>query len=377
MSIHRLKPSEITGLVEHEPGKHADGGGLYLQVAAPGQASWVYRVTTAGRERWKSLGPASLYTLAEVRDRAHALRRAKHEGRNPLAEITAATVVARATGKSFAEALAEYLKEKSPHWAASNRARELRDHQNIFAQIPDFCALPVKAIDPAAKVAALAKLTTSGQRKAKNWIGAVIKFAETGEAVQRGNAVEVKHHEAMGFAAVPTFYARIAELDTVDSRALRFLILTGARTDEVIGSTAKAPATWREIVLVDGAPTWIVPAERMKARREHRVPLSPQAVALIGERRADDVALFDVSKNAMLTVLKSCDSNGYTVHGFRASFRTWIAKVTTFGDDLGELCLAHDRRSKVEKAYQRSDLLEKRRPLMEAWSAFAARSVVG
>jgi integrase len=204
------------------------------------------------------------------------------------------------------------------------------------------------------------------------WIAGHPPPSRAGGKVRRlGAAVEVKHHEAMNWSAVPTFYRTLAELDTVESKALRFLILTGARASEVIGGDAKASATWGEIADVDGAPTWIIPAERMKAGRVHRVPLTAAAVALIGARGADDASLFsNLSEASLRTVLKACDGNGFTVHGFRASFRTWVAKATTFGDDLGELCIAHDKRSDVEKAYQRSDLLDKRREVMSAWAKF-------
>lgn len=181
----------------------------------------------------------------------------------------------------------------------------------------------------------------------------------------------MKHHEALPYSQVPSFYARLAALGTVESRALQRTILSGARSDEVIGAKAKRSATWGEIVDIDGLPTWVLPAERMKGGKTHRVPLSSQMVALLGERQADNASLFGkLSEASLRKVLKSSDGNGFTVHGFRSSFRTWIAKATTFGDDLGELCLAHDKRSKVEKAYQRSDLLEKRRPLMQAWADF-------
>jgi integrase len=256
---------------------------------------------------------------------------------------------------------------------ASNRDRETNHHKLIFGKIPAFTALPLSAIDQTAKNAAIATWQPGvrNHRDAGIYIDAIIKFAETGKLHGKPRA-EVKHHSAMLYRDVPTFYARLAVLDqSVAGAALRFLILTGARSDEVIGGRAKAPATWGEIVLVDGALTWVIPGSRMKAGREHRVPLSAAALALLGERQADDIALFKVVNDSQLRIaLKASDGNGFTVHGFRATFRTWIAKATTFGDDLGELCLAHDKRSAVEKAYQRSDLLEKRREVMSAWAKF-------
>jgi integrase len=365
-----LKAAEISKLLAI-PGKHADGDGLYLFARPSGKASWVAQYRFAGQTHWATIGPAALVSLADARKKHLELRLAVFNGVDPRGTIVAGT--ARAAGPTFREALDEYVKAKLPTWAVSNRDRELRHHAFVFSKSPDFTALPLAAIDQAAKNAAIA----TWEPKSRNYrdmgiyIDAVIKAAETGKVRHSSAAVEVKHHEAMGYAVVPTFYRLLTELDTVESRALRFLILTGARTDEVIGAKAKAPATWREIADVDGAPTWIIPAERMKGGKLHRVPLSAAAVALLGERRADDVSLFGgLGERSLRNALKSCDSNGYTVHGFRSSFRTWIAKATTFGDDLGELCIAHDKRSAVEKAYQRSDLLERRREVMEKWAAF-------
>jgi integrase len=369
MSIHRIqddRKGELARLMRTK-GKHSDGGGLYLQVASPGQASWVYR----HKERWKSIGPANLFTIEEARDRVHALRKAVHAGKDPFQMFAAD--LAEPAGKIFADALTEYIKVKEPTWKPTSRARERRDHERTFAEIPDFTALLVKDIDQAAKSNALAKLGSSGRRKAKSWIGAVIRFAETGEIRERGGSDEVEHHAAMPYAKVPGFYTRLSEVGTADARALQWTILTGARTDEVIGAKYKAPATWGEIVETDGLPTWVISADRMKATKVHRVPLSAAAVALLGERQADDVPLFKVShSNAMLNVLRKNDGDEFTVHGFRSSFEDWAAETTDFPRDLVKLCTAHDKRTKVDKAYQRSDLLKKRREIMQAWSDFCA-----
>jgi integrase len=292
-----------------------------------------------------------------------------------------AVAPARAVGATFGEWLGKYLKIKDTHWSASNRERERRDHEREFAKIPEFTALPVSAIDQEAKNTALAKLLPSGRRKATSWISAVVNYAQTGVIIQRGVSDETEHHEAMPWAQVPGFYKRIAELDSVDARALRWTILTGARTDEVIGAKkggkwTKHPATWGEIADVNGQPTWVIPKERMKGKTKmHRVPLTPQMVALLGERQADDALLFKVSsQNAMLNTLKANGGNGYTVHGFRTSFTEYVAAETDYSDDLADRCIAHERRSKVRRAYQRDDLLPKRREIMTRWAAFVCGS---
>jgi integrase len=373
-----------------EPGKHCDGGGLYLEVAAPGQASWMYRY----KNRWGSLGSANGYNIREAREKAAKLWQAARRGEDPfalLATLRAPRPAEKPKGKLFSEALREYLAAKSPHWSPSNRARELRRHEFLFDQIPTFTALRLLEIDQAAKNSALA--TWDGQEKARRdvgfYINAVIAYAETGKLRIVGAKPKAKHHEAIGWRDVPAFYARVAELDSVDARALRFLMLTGARTDEVIGRKnkgvwLKARPTWREISEVDGKPVWIIPGQLldedenfrgMKGKIDHTVPLSAAALALLGERRADNVPLFKTtSQNALLAVIRKFDDKN-TVHGLRSTISDWGIE-NRFGADLVDMCIAHgiDRDEwtdpKTRKAYQRSELLALRREVMLAWSDF-------
>jgi integrase len=367
VAIHLIKPSSVAELIDNQPGKHPDGGGLYLQVGAPGQASWIFR----HRNKWRSFGPADIVNITEARDRALALRKAANAGQCPIAMLDGGATAA--TGKTFEEAKADYLAEKE--WKASNRARELRRYELLFAEIPWFTALPLAAItqDHKNKAVAHFPLGTTKRKLAFIYIKAILSFAEDGtmkRGKKRGGGT-VKHHEAMPWCDVPAFYQRLSKLDSVDARALQFTILTTLRTSEVIGEKAKAPATWGEIGEEDGKPVWIVPAERMKASREHRVPLTPQMMKVLGKKQAPDVPLFKVSsQSAMLDTLRSLDGNGYKVHGFRASFETWGQEATNFPRDLVKLCTAHDKRSATDKAYQRSDLLEKRREIMTAWSDY-------
>src|SRR5882757_9405091 len=205
MAIHRIRAdrkNELDRLMRTK-GKHSDGGGLYLQVAAPGQASWVYR----HKEQWKSIGPANAYTIAEAREKARLLRVEVVEQRDPFQMIASRRV--KPAGKTFAQATAEYLAAKSPHWAASNRARELRRYDFLFSQTPDFVALPLSAIDQAAKNTALA--TWDGKTKARRDVGfyieAIIRYAETGKLRVPRIADAQEHHEAMPWRSVPGFYA--------------------------------------------------------------------------------------------------------------------------------------------------------------------------
>lgn len=395
------KGEQVAEWLMREPGKHCDGGGLYLEVAAPGQASWVYRY----RNGWRSLGSANGYSIREAREKAAKLWQAARRGEDPFAlldTLRASKAAAEPKGKTFAEAMAEYVAAKSPHWSPSNRARETRRYEYLFGMIPDFTALRVPAIDQDAKNKALA--TWNDQPKARRDVGfyieAIIRYAQTGKLRIRGGGVpEPQHHEAMPWRDVPAFYDRLSKLNSgADAvRALRFTILTGARTDEVIGRFergvwAKARPTWREIVEVERQPMWIIPGglmdeeenfRGMKGRKDHSVPLSPAAFALLGERRADDVLLFDVPTNGMLNALKANGGNGCTVHGFRSSFSDWGTERASYNADLVDACIAHPTddltpaKRKVRKSYQRSELLSKRREIMLAWSDFvtSARTI--
>lgn len=364
MAIHRLRPSEIDRLTRTK-GKHPDGGGLYLQVASPGSASWVWR----HKERWKSIGPASVYSIEEAREKARLSRLEAHEGRDPFQMLASAR--AAPAGKLFKEALAEYLEAKAPTWAASNRERETRRYNFLFGQLPDFTALPIKSIDQDAKNKALATWEASSKkhRDVGFYIEAIIKYAETGKLRLNANRDDVEHHEAMPWGDVPEFYKRLTDHGTVDARALQWTILTGARTDEVIGSKHKRPATWAEIE----GNMWVIPAARMKGRKMHRVPISPEALALLGKRHTDKSPLFKVSsQNALLNCLKANGGNGYTVHGFRSSFSDWGVK-SGYDPNLIDACIAHETRGKVRRAYQRSDQLDRRREVMTSWSDYLTR----
>jgi integrase len=375
MSIHRLKPSEIAGKIE-EPGKHADGGGLYLQVAQPGQASWVYRFAWEGKERWMSLGSAALYKLEEVRDRHHELRRLRDKGTDP--RTTAIATAGKHAGATFGEWLDKYLAEASPHWRGGKTGQEAKHYRLSFDKIPDFLKLPIAGIDQHAKNEVLKVWDANPvtRRKMDTRIDAIRKYASTGKIRSRSkSAPEVQHHEAMPWAGLPQFMTALTGFDTVEARALQWTILTAARTSETLD------ATWKEVAEVDGQPTWVIPGSRMKAGKTHRVPLTPQMLPLLGERRGDDDYLFrghlkregGLRAEALRLVMKSLGSNGYKVHGFRSTFRDWVSEETEFDRVLAEWSLAHAVGSKLERDYARSDLLTKRRDLMLAWSGYCIR----
>jgi integrase len=369
VAIHRIKPSSVADLIDNVPGKHPDGGGLYLQVGAPGQASWIYR----HKNTWRSLGPADIIDITEARDKALALRKAGLDGQCPIQMLDAGAPAA--TGKTFGDALADYLRIKSPSWSPSNRAREQKRFDRLFAQIPWFTALPLASITQEDKNKAIAafEIGTKNHELAGYYVRAVLRYASEGTLLRVHDEAKnnIEHHEAMSWRDVPAFFKRLSEVGAVDSKALAFTILTGSRTSEVIGGDVKPPATWAEIGEEAGKPVWIIGGDRMKARKKHMVPLTPAMMKLLGKRQADDVALFKVSsQSAMLDTLRKITGNGDTVHGFRASFETWGQEATDFSRDLVKLCTAHDKRTPTDKAYARSDQLAKRRKIMEAWSDF-------
>jgi integrase len=368
------------------PGKHCDGAGLYLSVArdeesrrlglpikesGAGGASYLFR----HKNKWASIGSAHVYSIKEAREMAAKLWEAACRKQDPFALLNTLRAGPTAVGgKTFAEAMTEYLDANAPRLTASNRDRTRRDYEYQLGQVPDFVKLPIKAIDQEAKNAALATWNDRPgiREKVGYYIEAILKYAATGKLKLKAKAVN--HHNPMPYAMVPAFYARLGALGTDNAKALQWVILSGARTDEVIGSKTKPPATWGEIKTdTDGKLTWIVPDTRIKTKSVFRVPLSKQMTALLGKRQADNVLLFKVSNpDALRDTLKACDGNGYHVHGFRTSFQNWILENTDYGMDIADMCIHVDKRDKNQKTYQQSNLLAKRRDISQRWSGFVA-----
>jgi integrase len=356
-------------------GTYADGKGLYLRVRAPGQGSWTVKFGVTE----KSLGPFDLISADEARSRHHAMRVERKAGRDPWAMMIAKAITEAASEpvqETFGTLLSEYLAEAAPHWRDGVTGPEAVNHRSTFAKVPALLALPVAAVKPAA-IAAAVKVyadnpTTAGRMRKR--IRTILRFGET--RTVRGHKPVVVHHPSMAAKDIPALMVELSAMDRPDARAMRFTILTAARSGEVLG------ATWSEITTVDGQPVWIVPAGRVKASREHRVPLTGAALECLGKRGADSALIFvsligkkaNLGHGAMQLLLKELRP-GFNVHGFRSSFRDWLAEETDFGRDLGEIALAHAIGSQTERAYARGDQLEKRRPLMQAWAAFCSPSV--
>jgi integrase len=373
------------------PGMYADGGGLYLQVTEGG-ASWIYRYMLDKRPREMGLGPLALFGLSEARAKALDARRLRHEGVDPIEARRATRAQMRldaAKAMTFQQCAESHIKWQRAGWRNGKHAAQWEATLATYAS-PIIGALPVQAVDTALVLKILepiwvAKPATASRLRGR--IEAVLDWAKARGYRQDENPARwrghldkllpvkvraVKHYAALPYAELSGFLAGLREHQGIAARALEFTILTAARTGETIF------ARWSEFDLLN--KTWTVPAARMKAGREHRVPLSAGALAILEEMQvhsqADNSFVFPGSKpgkplsNMAFLMLLRCMDRELTTHGFRSSFRDWVAERTTFPSEVAELALAHAVRNPVEAAYRRSDMFEKRRRLMQQWATF-------
>jgi integrase len=368
------------------PGRHGDGGGLWLQVTKRGTKSWLLRYQIDGRARHMGLGAFPDVSLADAREHARIARLRLSEGFDPIEErnqrraeqrrAQAATVVFRDAAKAV-------IADREGGWSREHRRQWLAS----MAQVdPILGGLPVATIDTALVMKAVEpiwrKTPVSGERLRQR-IEVVLSWAQargcrTGDnpARWRGHlehllkdTATVKHLAALAYSELPAFMEKLRAREGVAFRALEFTILTGCRTGEVLG------ARWDE---VEG-DVWSIPGERMKAGRPHTVPLCGRALEIIGSMPRDSAHIFAaprtgrmMERHSLNDALKAMDVDGVTVHGFRSAFRDWISEQTAYPREVAEQALAHAIPGAVEKAYRRGDLLEKRRRLMRDWDAFCA-----
>jgi integrase len=386
------------------PGVYADGGGLYLRVTGQGTKSWFYRFMLDGKAHWMGLGPVHTIGLVEARDKATDCRRLLLEGIDPIEARKAARMKARleaANAITFAHAAVRYVEAHRAGWRNAKHAAQWATTIATYAN-PIIGDLPVQAITTALVMQVLQPLWSEkpetasrlrgrieavldwarvqGYREGENparWRGHLAKLLPA-----RAKVRKVKHHAALPYAEIGGFMVELRAREDVAARALEFTILTACRTGEVLG------VPWGEIDLA--ARLWTIPAERTKTEKEHRVPLSGRAIAILkemralrdGDERQDGATLVFPSTRhgmplgdaAMLRVLATMGHSDLTVHGLRSSFRDWASERTNFPRDAAELALGHAVGDKVEAAYRRGDLFEKRRRLMDAWGAFCAAS---
>jgi integrase len=370
-----------------KPGRYGDGGGLYLVVSPSGARKWVYRFTYAGKVTETGLGSANVVSLAEARRKAYEARRLLDAGENPVVAKRKAAAI-RAGVPTFGTVADAFVKAKESEWRNEKHKAQWRASLTDLAA--PLRALPVDEIDTAAVLSVLKPLWQAKPETASRLRGrieAVLDAAKaqghrTGEnpAAWRGHLAHLLskrgklsrgHHAAMDYRDVPAFVAKLRECDTIAAMALEFCLLTAARSAEVYG------ARWSEIDMA--AKVWILPAERMKGAREHRVPLCVRAVNLLERLRAARTCdyvfssprgLKPLSHVAMAKVMHRLQIAGPTVHGFRSAFRDWAGNETHFAREVAEAALAHVIGDAAERAYRRGDALEKRRALMAAWASY-------
>lgn len=380
----KLTANEVKAAVGR-PGVYQDGDGLFLKVDSRGGASWKVRVQHEGKRRDYSLGSAKLVTLAEARAKAGDVRKAvRIEGRDVRAEKRKAA----AETITFRQAATALHDSHARQWQNKKHAAQWLATLETYA-FPTLGNCPVGTIEAGDIISAISTVWSEKPetgRRVRQRICATLDYAHakgwrTSEAPSRSLAAgkglprqprQDGHRLAMPYADVPAYMLKLRERFSFGRLALEFLILTAARSVEVRG------ATWDEIDMTAGL--WTVPADRMKMRREHVVPLPPAARAVLAKaatmRMAGTNLAFPgvLSRKAMsdMTLLKVLRDGGddYHVHGFRASFRTWVAEQTHFSGEVAEAALAHAIKDRTEAAYNRGAMLDKRRKLMEAWGSY-------
>jgi integrase len=396
-------------LCQGNPGRHFDGQGLYLITKSHKSAHWERRYELNKRAHWIGLGSAFAFNLAEARERNRSISQQLADGIDPLAKKRtdlAARAAAAVRARTFRECAEEYVQRHQSEWRSARHGQQWRQSlaEYVFPKIGD---LDVATIDKSLVLGVLeqhrAGETNHSERKAgkfwevrtstadrvRNRIELVLNFAMAKGYRPEGSnpaawvglkeilasptrSAPIVHHAAVPYVEMPGLLSEMGKHQGSSTNALDFLILTAARTNEVLG------AKWAEIDF--DSKTWTIPAARMKSHREHKVPLSPRAIELLkslptekgnpfiflGQRQQ---SLSPASLQGAMRRLGRIE----TVHGFRSSFSDWAHERTAFSNHVIELSLAHTVGSDVEKAYRRSDLFVKRRKLMQAWAAFCTK----
>ena len=384
-----------------KPGLHPDGGGLYLQVSVNGAKSWVYRFMIDGRARYMGLGALLAVPLAAARTKAAEARALRAVGVDPIEARNAERVKARleaARTITFKDAAERYIEAHEAGWRNAKHAAQWRSTLATYVY-PVFGSLAVQDVDDAVVMKVLEPIWTTKTETASRVRGRIESVLDWATArkfrkgdnparwrghvenllPKRSRVRKPKHHPALPYVEIGNLMEALRAQEGVAGRALEFLILTAARTGEVIR------ARWSEIDIEAG--TWIVPAERIKGGRDHRVPLSAPALEILkimADLRDGDADGFvfparrrgrPLSDMAMLKLLGRMGHDDLTtVHGLRSTFRDWAEEHTNYPNAVTEAALAHVIPDKVEAAYRRGDLFQKRRRLMNEWARFCAKA---
>jgi integrase len=388
----KLNHARLAALMKR-PGRHSDGDGLYFRVVGEGKAYWVYRYRTDGREREISVGPYPEVSLAAARDKHASLRtKVRLDKVDPLA-VKHAERTARAPAPSkptFGQIADQHVMSHEASW------RNDKHRAQWAMTLTKYCApirgLPIDEIDTGAVLKVLKPVWTRAPETASRLRGRIEAVLNAARALghiddDKANPARWKGHldqllpnpkkigergnyAAMPYADLPAFMTKLKGADGTAAKALDFAILTAARSGEVMG------AKWDEIDLKAGV--WTVPKDRMKAKREHRVPLNAPALAILSEQFTahgkDNPYVFPgarphrpLSVMALAMAMRRLGAGSFTVHGFRSAFRDWAGDETQFPREVAEAALAHAVGDETERAYRRGDALMKRRDLMTAW----------
>lgn len=380
---------------ESNPGMTNDGDGLYLKIGKGGGASWIYRFRWNGKLRDMGLGSFADISLSEARELASEQRKFVKQGIDPLA-AREKRVDKEAVPVTFTHCAARYIQSHRRSWRNVKHARQWVSTLKTYVR-PVIGTQPIEDITTQDILKILTPIWTVKNETAKRVQGRIeniLDFASAhgyrdpvNPARWRGHldkllakpsrVQKVNHHPAMPYDQVAAFMSSIQFYNSMSSKALQFLILSATRTSEVLNSE------WHEVDIVKA--TWQIPAERMKTNREHRVPLSKQAMNLLLSlpRVKGNNHIFPgmkagrpLSNMSLLQFMRglgygpSGEKGNYVPHGFRSSFRDWTGEVTSYPRDVAEMALAHAIENKVEAAYRRGDLFEKRRAMMQEWADF-------
>jgi integrase len=407
-TLEKLSPLKVERL--KAPGIYSDGGGLYLQISANGARSWIFRYRMGGRKTPRDMGLGSLndVSLAVARLDAAAKRGQIQQGVDPIEarkrdKVVAALDVTKAiTFKDCAEA---YIAAHREGWRNEKHSAQWTATLEAYAY-PKLGKLPVRDVDVGHVLKVLEQKCDDLKGKPTLWSGktetasrvrgrieAILDWAKVrqyraGEnpARWRGNlehslparnkVQKVTHHAALPYAEMGAFMQNLRAEEGTAAKALEFLILTATRTSEAIG------ARWDEVD--QDKALWVIPADRIKAGKEHRIPLSAPALAIIKQQAKAKESEFvfpggkkgkALSTNALLALLNRMKRDDLTGHGFRSTFRDWAAESTNYPRDVAEMALAHTIGDKVEAAYRRGDLMEKRKRMMDDWAKFCGKAL--
>lgn len=377
------------------PGLHFVGGvaGLALQVAPSGARSWILRVMIGGKRREMGLGGFPDVTLAGAKEAARSARLRIKEGIDPIDDAQAkrsALAAARAASMTFRQAATAYIAAMESEWSNDKHASQWRNTLSSYA-FPVIGNIYVREIDQSHVMQVLEPIWLIKTETAKRLRGRIenvldwarVRGYRSSENPARwrghldmllptpGRLQKIRHHPALPFNELGEFMVKLRQQEGTGARALEFAILTAARSGEVRG------AVWAEINLIDA--TWTIPANRMKAKREHRVALNKEAIALLNSLPRSHELIFPSRKETILSdmtltaVLRRMKRGDITPHGFRSTFRDWCSERTNYPRDVAEMALAHTIGDKVEAAYRRGDLFEKRLLMMRDWGRFSTQ----